>query len=342
MAVDVEGALNPYVSELIKSINEQFGDVEWGWGAQKFWTDEIFKYDIVHVHWPDFIAVAPDGMSLESRLKELKDREIIIFATCHNYVPHRYDWQKGVRAYQLVYGMADVMLHLGKYSLEEMSVKYKNARHILLFHHTYDKIYTKRYSKDESCKHLGLNPKKRYLLCFGIFRNDDEREFVAAIGRKLRNRGIKILTPSLYILHKRRNFIAQYWFVLRKTIHYRDCKISYKYINDDELPYYYGACDAALSQRVRILNSGNVTLAFLMGKVFVGPDLGNVGWILNEMGNPTFNPNSVSSAVEAAIEGIELAAKGKGEWNRQYSLEHFSTDVVAKRLHDAYKECRAK
>lgn len=80
-------------------------------------------------------------------------------------------------------------------------------------------------------------------------------------------------------------------------------------------------------------------MAFLMGKVVAGPNIGNVGEILTEMGNPTFDVNDNDSAVDAILQSLDLANKGKGLCNHDYAMKHFSTELFCKKLHEIFEDC---
>ena len=80
---------NQYVMTLMDGIDTQFDDVEWGWGLEKFWQNEIFEYDIIHIQWSDLL-LWPNRTSrqLEHRLSKLKENGKKIISTCHNLEPH--------------------------------------------------------------------------------------------------------------------------------------------------------------------------------------------------------------------------------------------------------------
>ena len=102
-------------------------------------------------------------------------------------------------------------------------------------------------------------------------------------------------------------------------------------------PYYYAVADLALIQRKKILNSGNLPLAFLMKKVVVGPSVGNVGLWLKETGNPTFDVNNETSIFNAVRNGFELEIEKKGDLNFLYASNNFSTSIVAEQLYNYYR-----
>ena len=43
----------------------------------------------------------------------------------------------------------------------------------------------------------------------------------------------------------------------------------------------------------------NIPLAFLFHKIVVGPNTGNIGELLKNTGNPTFNPNHKADIIRA-------------------------------------------
>jgi hypothetical protein len=116
------------------------------------------------------------------------------------------------------------------------------------------------------------------------------------------------------------------------TVHYRlkGIKFCNDVIPDDLMQCYFCAADVVLIQRLDILNSGNLPMAFHAGKVVVGPKVGNVGEILHETGNFTFDPYSIRSAVVALQKALTETAKGAE--NKNYAAKHWSADIIAASL----------
>lgn len=54
-------------------------------------------------------------------------------------------------------------------------------------------------------------------------------------------------------------------------------------------------------------------LAFLYHKVVVGPKVGNIGELLSETGNPTFDPDDKKDILRALEEARRLAHGDKGK-----------------------------
>lgn len=330
---------NPYVRTLINGINRQYSDVEWGYGISLFWNDECFNYDIVHIHWPHYLCHKLKTVdALEFRLELLKEKGVKIVSTCHNLEPHYSGNPLLKQAYDVVYKKSDCIFHLGKYSKELFSSKYPFVDNQLLLHHVYDDLYKEFPSREECLKKLNLDSAKLYVLCFGAFRSNEERNLIINLSNELRGKNIEILAPSFYKVVKRRNLIC----VLKSYLKYYFYKIRYKnirfqndFVKDSDLVYYYGAAFVSLIHRLKILNSGNVPLGFLMKKVIVGPKTGNVGIWLEETGNFTFDPNNLNE-ISRVIEYI-IENKIDGISNYDYAITNLTTQNISNQLYQHYK-----
>ena len=337
---------NAYVSSLMDGISAEHKDVVWGYGIDNLWSDSIYDYDIIHIHWADEILISDlcKKERIGERLSELKSKGIKIVVTCHNIEPHYCNDNDKIETYKSVYSHADCFIHLGDYSKRIMEVKYPQANHIVIYHHTYDKLYCTK-NRMESLRRLGLNPKKKYILCFGAFRDEEERELLDIVLKFYKNKGIEILSPN-YIRYKRSSSLyhtIKIWLKCRMTeIRKPGLHINGWVVSNEELPYYYGASDIAFIQRKKILNSGNLPMAFLMGKVVVGPDIGNVGEILKKTGNPTFDVTNDESVIDAVGRALDMSKGCKGYLNQIYANQYFSTSKISNQIYTLYNSLTKK
>jgi len=334
-------SVNQYVSTLIEGVKSLSREIEFGWGIDTFWCDDIYSYDIIHIQWPHVLLINNwHSNHLKERLTLIKKRGKKIVATCHNLVPHynnNYDF--GV-AYETVYNFADMIIHLGPVSKELLSSSYPNAEHVIIPHHIYDTFYTHFPEKEESCKKLKISKKNNYILCYGAFRDDEERLLAQSISCAYKYNSTYILAPS-YDFNIKTSFFNRYkYFIKEKLLYQKKHIISLGYKNytipNELTPYFFGAATIVLIQRKKILNSGNVPLAFLMGKVVVGPNIGNVGRLLNETGNPTFDVNDIDSLKKAIDNGFQLANDNYGEKNRTFAFSNLSTNIISQKLYEHY------
>ena len=337
-----ERTINHFVSSLGKALQKQGCEVVYG--LERLWTDEVLECDIVHFQWPEGIfglfshrVTEEELLRIEKRLMFLKEKGIKIFVQIHNLKPHTNKDKNVLRLYEQLYQQADVMVHMGKYSRDLLQPQYSNAHHVVIPHHLYDDVYSFALTREEARNRLHLSADKKIVLSFGKFRNEQERNFVLDLQRSF-GRSFLFLMPGFYreTLHtwNPRKFITR----LFHTISYRlkGIKFSNEVIPDDLMQCYFCAADVVLIQRLDILNSGNLPMAFAAGKVVVGPDVGNVGQILHETGNFTFDPLRLESAVEALQKAFTAAEKG--EENKAYATAHWSSDVIAAKLLKCYQE----
>ena len=346
-----ERMFNHFVPSVGNALQKQGCEIVYG--LERLWKDDVFDCDIVHFQWPEFVFGAPikefsdnDITRMSHRLMQLKEKGIKIFVQVHNLKPHKKNDKNILRLYELLYSQADVIVHMGRYSCELLQSQYPNAQHVVIPHHIYDDFYSFNLSQEEARRRLHLPTDKKIVLSFGKFRNDGERQFVLNLKSKcnhspLFGRGAGgealFLMPGFYrqTLHtwNPKNFITR----LFHTVYYRlkGIKFCNDIIPDDLMQFYFCAADVVLIQRLDILNSGNLPMAYHAGKVVVGPDVGNVGKILRETGNFTFDPHDMRSAVSALQKALTETTKGKE--NRTYATKHWASDTIATTLLTIYK-----
>ena len=330
---------NPFVRTLADSLQEIGIDVTCS--MDDFWHSWS-QYDIIHLQWPNLLVEGLESViPLKKHLQLIKDSGIPLVITLHNLHPHYATGTIVNEAYDVVYEMVDCFIHMGSYSCELLKDKYPAARHIIIPHHVYDTLYKSFPKKGAAKKYLGLSAKHNYVLCFGTFRHDEEREIAIRSSEILAEQNYRIIAPAFspYWLRRDNLLLTAQEFItnLRYRLKYRNIKITKGFVSDEKIPYYYAAADIALIHRKEILNSGNLPMAFFMGKVVVGPNVGNVGEILRETGNPSFDINNEHSLKDAIDKALILAAQGKGEENRQYAINYLSSKSIAQRHKDLYR-----
>jgi len=270
----------------------------------------------------------------------LKEHGKKVFYTCHNLKPHTNRNENLLRLYELIYSNADFVHHLGNYSCNLLQSKYPNAIHVVIPHHIYDDVLSFNISQVEARQRLHLPTDKKIILSFGKFRTEEERNFVLSI----KDSSLLTLNSSLFLMPGFYRQTLHTWnpkkLVTRlyHTLYYRlkGIQFSNEVIPDDMMQYYFCAADVVLIQRLDILNSGNLPMAFHAGKVVVGPDVGNIGPLLRETGNFTFDPKHTERAIDALKNALE--ATSKGDDNKTYATEHWSSERIAASLLKCYQQ----
>ena len=348
-----ERTINHFVSSLGNALQKQGCEV--AYGLKLLWTDSVFDCDIVHFQWPEFIwgpqkKVFSDNdiTHIRLRLMQLKEKGVKIFIQVHNLKPHTKTDKNILRLYELLYQQADVLVHMGSYSRELLQSQYPNARHVIIPHHIYDDVYSFNISQAEARQRLHLPTDKKIILSFGKFRNDEERNLVLSLKKNFQLSTLNSQLSTLFLMPGFYRETLHTWNPKKLAIRlYNTCKYKLKGIKfcndvipDDLMQCYFCATDVVLIQRLDILNSGNLPMAFHAGKVVVGPDVGNVGEILRETGNFTFDPHDISSGVSALQKALTKTTKGKD--NRTYATENWASDTIATTLLKCYQQVKNK
>lgn len=333
---------NPYIYTLIEELQKLHPDCLISWGREKFWSDDVFSYDIVHFHWPQTFMGKDSHTQkdLLHHIEKMKSKGIKIIATCHDLEPHYDQFADKAESMRIVYSHCDVIIHMGEYSQALFEERYPSIKHLLIPHHLYDTVYTQFPTKVEALKFLGLAEDKTYILCFGTFRARQERKLIIELSKQLSDNDIIILAPS---------FMNVWWRSFR-LIHKRLVKLYYQYryhiyctgrtwraVRDEYLPYYYSAADMVFIQRVKILNSGNAMMPMLFGKVVVGPDCGNVGPLLKHWNYPVFSVDFLGNLGKISREALRMERDGIGMRNKTEQLKEYATNIISDKLYDVYQ-----
>ncbi len=330
---------NPYTATIIDGLKRIDPEIKIYWGIERFWTVLASEVDIVHIMWPNelLMQLRFSLKDLIERIKKLKRLGVRVVSTCHNMEAHYAISDVFNKAYEIIYENSDIIFHLGEYSYEIFKEKYQNTRNVIIYHHIYDDRYKNRPTKSEARKVLRLSDDKKYLLCFGVLRHDEERNMLVKISKRLKPFNVRIIAPGFYRVTYRRQIKDVLKHIFYRLIH-PSILMKMQGVKDKDLPLFFAASDISLIMRMKILNSGNLPLGFYMGNVVVGPDLGNVGIILRKTGNVVFRPNDIDSIVSSIISGLELVNSGKGNQNKIFAEKEYSSHKICSHMYSEYKQ----
>ena len=299
--------------------------------SDAFWN-KSGTCDIVHLHFPEYLTFKlatayAEGLT-ESLIADVAERldwwskRARLVITRHVLLPHgaKNDplWEE---LYSVFYSYSDAVVHFGHASETEFKQRYadlvfnrgKPPVHSVIPHANYNSL-PNRVTREEARKRLGISPRKKVMLVFGAVRSDDERNLILQTFD-----GVNTPDKVLLVSRWRENPIpiswirAQNWIKSLRRAYYRfhpEYVFNYDFVAEEETDMYLNAADVLFIPRLRVLNSGNVTLGMTFGRVVVGPDSWDVGELLTENGNPVFNPDQPSTAARAMEEGFRLADRG--------------------------------
>lgn len=344
--------LNPYVNVIVTGLARANCPVETG--TEKFWNADRFDYDIVHIQWPETlfdwrVPTAIELLFLRRRLREVKQRAKVVY-THHNEVSHHANANNAAilqELYTLLQSECDVMIHLDNASRAAAlsNPALRDKTHAVIPIPVYDELYAPYADlvPAASRRKLGLPLHKNIVLAFGNFRFEREKQLVSDAFLGLQDRQAVLFAPKW---HKARDydFNPRHPMLLLRSARQAAWGWSNgmilgakKTVTDEEVATCFSAADVVFIQRLDDLNSGNIPMAFLYGKVTVGPKGGNIGSILEATGNPVFDPQDRESASSALRKALLLSKTDLGSRNRQFALTHWSTRQVAEAHASLYR-----
>lgn len=345
-AFNEQASANKFTFELTNAIraqNVQLVDE----GLANFWDCKV-HYDIVHIHWPEalFKAKTPTDEELQSLARVLdhwKSDGSNIIVTRHNILPHYKTSPQFEKLYEIVFGNAEAVVHLGDFSRQEYLERYRDfpqlahQKHVVIPHGIYTD-YPNTVSPEKAREALDISKKQFVILAFGKLRSYEETSFLKKVIKNLPVARKLLLVPRWkYKTYGIRNRIERLYYDMHP--HFR---LESNLVENERVQLYMNAADILILPRFHNLNSGSLVLGFSFGKVVVGADYGVVGEILKTTGNPVFQPDSMESIIQAILRGKTLNEQGIGVENMQYAQQHWNWDKIAQKHIHLYQELSNK
>lgn len=308
---------------------------------EKFW-EQTGDYDVVHLHFPEYATfdlqdayvgnkLTDDFIDeIEARLKYWADHARIVI-TRHVLLPHaERSNPKWERLYEIFYTYADAVVHFANASIEEFKERYLKTQfyrgvpptHAIVPHANYASL-PNEISRQQARSQLGISPQAKVMLVFGAIRNDDEAQLILDTFNRIQTRD-KILLVSRWREKGGPLRRVERWQRDAKRLYYKlhpRYVFNFGFVKEEDAQLYLNAADVLFIPRLKVLNSGNITLGMTFGKVVVGPNCWDVGELLRETGNVVFDEDHPATASAAMEQAFDLAANTDlGERNRQLAL----------------------
>ena len=320
--------VNPFISILINEINSDKFIVTYG--IRPFWS-MTEDYDIIHIHWLEmfFKGRIPEEDEIEMLsevLKKWKQKGARIIYTRHDKDNHYSNNKiRSQKLFNLVKRESDAIVHLGEYSRTETmnELNLPEQINMIIPHHIYDTIYRNTMDRKTARSLLGIDCKSVVILTFGYFRDKEEYILVKEAFEQLDIENKFLLAPSW------RN---------PKIVPQGNVFLGHDEVDEDMLPYCFAAADIVFIQRLKILNSGNLPMAFFFNKVVVGPNTGNIREFLDEENNFSFDVNDTSTASKSLYKAVLRMNNGKTINNEKFVREHWSTSQIVEQYRSLYRK----
>lgn len=291
-------------------------------------------FDVVHVQWFQFSPVD------YYYLKKLKKCGIKVVVSVHDILPFNeknYD----MPFHKKIYGLCNQIIVQAETNIKRFDELFpEDSNKVTFIPHGHFLDFADKHGMEEARKHLNIPQDKTVLLFFGqIKKVKGVGVLLEAFGKLIKKR------DDLYLVVAGSVWKDDFGPYQEIIDHYKltdsQLKADIRFIPDDEIGYYYSACDIAVMPYLDVYQSGVIQLVYAYGKPAVATAIAPFMEIVEDGATGYLcQPNSVDSLAES----IERAVAEKdcfaslGEAGRQKIAAKYSWDDIAAKVTELYKK----
>lgn len=196
-------------------------------------------------------------------------------------------------------------------------------------HPLYDN-FGEAVSREEACRHLGLNPKDRILLSFGLIRDYKGLDWLLEAFAALKERsGVKMVVAGEFYADGEKYHKLARDLGIDDEIIWRT-----EFVPDSEVKYYFCAADLIVQPYKSATQSGVTQIAYhfekpmLVTRVGGLPEIvpdGKVGYAVNP------SPAAITAALEKFLKDSPDFLEGIRDEKRKYSWKKMAKIITAQR-----------
>lgn len=282
------------------------------------------KYDLVVIgYWLPFMS--PCLSAVANRIKSNKHSKII--SVVHNMIPH--ESRLGDRFLsRLFVKNCHGFLALSASVLDDIYSFNKYKPKALSPHPVYDN-FGKSVSKEKAMTHLGLDPKNKYILFFGLIRDYKGLDLLIEAMPLVKEKNVYLIIAGEYYSNK------EFYKDLLQKNGLNDSVIDVNgFVAQDEVKYYFCASDLVVQPYKSATQSGVTQIAYHFNKPMVVTNVGGLKEMCpNEKVGYVVEPNAQDVAkginqffIEADQEQM---TKNIIEEKKKYSWSKLSDEIYS-------------
>lgn len=290
-------------------------------------------FDVVHVQW---FQVSPIDYYF---LKKLKNNDIKIVVSVHDILPFnekKYD----LHFHREIYKICSQIIVQAETNIKRFNELFpEDSDKVTFIPHGHFLDFADKHQMEESRSHLNLPSNKTVLLFFGqIKKVKGVGVLLEAFGRlsQRRNDLYLVIAGSVW----KDDFGPYQEIIERYKLSESQLKTDIRFIPDDEVGYYYSACDIAMMPYLDVYQSGVIQLVYAYDKPAVATAIAPFMEIVEDgitgyLCQPN-NVDSLESAIERAVYEKERFGS-MGEAGHQKIALKYSWEDIAKKVTELYK-----
>lgn len=291
------------------------------------------EYDIIHVQW---FNISPIDYILLKKAKKTGSRIIV---TIHDILPFNekfYDF----KYHKKIYDIADEIIVQAEANIKRFKELFPQDEGKLSYiPHGNFANYANIHDKREARKYLNLPQDKNILLFFGQIKK------VKGLGVLIDafNDACKV-RDDIYLVIAGSVWGDDFSIYEDKIKKYKledKIRCDIRYIKDEEIEYYYSACDLNVLPYLDVYQSGVIQLAYAYKKAVIVTNIGAFTSIVTEGSNGFIaEPNDYESLRNAIIRACNNNEKlnEMGEEGNRFILENFSWNDISTKIFKLYNK----
>jgi len=267
-------------------------------------------YNIIILEWENYLFFDKwfnEDLLFEEKLERIESilkyysKFSLILSIRHNenITGHSINTEEESKIAQLIYRYTKGITFLGtEYTLYQKkylsNLKLNNPIIFELSHPLYT-MYTKIYNRETARKKLNIEDSTLVILSFGAVRSQEDMNLLFDTFNKLKYSNKKLLIVGRVdknIVYDKEN---------------KNVVIEDRFVSDNEIDLYLNSTDIVFLPRLFSLNSGTLFLGISYSKIVMGPNVGNIGLILNQLNYPVFN--NKEEALSSMYKAIDFVKK---------------------------------
>lgn len=291
-------------------------------------------FDVVHVQWFQFSPVD------YYYLNKLKHYGIKLVVSVHDIVPFnekKYDFS----FHKKIYSLCDNIIVQAKTNIKRFDelfpecsdkVTYIPHGHFLDFVDIHDKQVSRNY--------LGIPQNKTVLLFFGqIKKVKGVGILIEAFGELMKKRDdlFLVIAGSVW----KDDFTPYQELIDKYNLTENQIKTDIRYIPDEEIGFYYSACDVAVMPYLDVYQSGVIQLVYAYEKPVIATSIDAFMEIVRDGVNGYLckpgDFEDLANTIERAVGKPELFHQ-MGETGKKEIMVKFSWEDIAKKITELYQK----
>jgi beta-1,4-mannosyltransferase len=299
---------NPFIGLFSTSIERQGADVE----AFTFTRALVRRYDVLHLHWPEsHLLSRGSGRSVAKHFRLFlvclltRLRGTRISWMIHNLQSHEADSALSRWLFALWFPkICSDVVALSEGGLREAREKYpalRVKRALVVPHGHYRDLYPRAPSRDESRRQLGLPQDAFVFLFLGEVRPYKNVPHLIRQFRELTSSRVRLLVAGMPGGGLGREQLESLASGDPRVI------LHLKFVDERDIPFYFGAADLVVLPFAKVLNSGSTLLALSLDRPVLASNTGSLPETQQDVGErwlQLFDGELTASHLRAASEGM--------------------------------------